>query len=208
MHSTLPRTGILVLGLVIGLALAGCESGPQKTLSQAAKALDDKDSAAFLARFDMKAFAAHEMMNLREDSDLFSGLDAIGGFLGITPEVDRVVRDVMNLENTLTRTFTRTAGSGELVNQCSRATTPDCPWVPSALRKAQVRELDQQAAIARVTTPASMTSWIALRRDGEEWRVVGKAILEETAEHYARDETPLPEREGRTNSPRPGAPGR
>lgn len=188
MTTTLARILRPLLVLALALALAACRDGAEKALEQTAKALEEHDSAAFLAQVDMTAMAANELSNLEESNGIIQGLDVLGNILGLGSRVGDVLRESVDMENRLTRSFRRTVGSGELVNQCRRAQTPDCPWVPESLRAAQVKKLDEQAAIARVTTPAGLTSWIALRRQGEAWRVVGKAVLEETAAAYARGE--------------------
>ena len=86
--------------------------------------------------------------------------------------------------------FERGVASGQLIIQCGDATTPDCPWYPEALRNARVVELNENAAIASVTTPAGLTSWLALDRRGEDWQVTGRAVLEKTAEEIARKNAP------------------
>ncbi|MDE7370156.1 MAG: hypothetical protein K2N07_00120, partial [Desulfovibrio sp.] len=50
---------------------------------------------------------------------------------------------------------------------------------------ATVVELGEDAAIAKVTTPARLTSWLALRKVGGRWLVVGRAAMEQTARQYA-----------------------
>ena len=47
-------------------------------------------------------------------------------------------------------------------------------------------ELGPDAAVASVTTPAGMTSWLALRKQGETWRVVGRAVMENMARAFAQ----------------------
>ena len=69
---------------------------------------------------------------------------------------------------------------------CRKAERPDCPWVPESLRNAKVVELGPDAAVASVTTPAGMTSWLALRKQGETWRVVGRAVMENMARAFAQ----------------------
>ena len=106
-------------------------------------------------------------------------------------------------------------GTGELVAQCTRSQSPDCPWEPQALKKAEVKELGTDAAIARVTTPANMTSWLALRKVGEKWLIVGKAVLEDQAAKFAtntkpilsntRDAAPAPQTPATPKQPEPKA---
>ena len=180
--------------LCLALALAACEgAGPKSALDAASKALQAKDSTAFLAQIDMKSYAAHEMANLKQDHQLLNRLDSLGGMLGLGSELDELLGQVLDLENRTVKTMTRTVSSGELVNMCAKAQTPDCPWVPEALAKAEVRSLSETEAVAKVTTPANMTSWIALRKAGKDWKIVGKAVLEADAAGFARDSQPLPQ---------------
>ncbi|HZF61713.1 MAG TPA: hypothetical protein VEZ52_08845, partial [Desulfovibrio sp.] len=55
---------------------------------------------------------------------------------------------------------------------------------------AKITELGADAAVAQVTTPARMTSWLALRKVGEKWLVVGQAVMESTAREYALQKAP------------------
>lgn len=182
-------TGVLCLTVL----LAACQTGgPKKTLEDTANALTKRDSGAFLAQIDSRSYAAHEFVNLKASNELLNGLDTFGQMLGLGSQVNDLLNTVIDLEGRNTKTFTRTVATGELVNQCTKAQTPDCPWVPDALNKAEVKELGPDAAIAKLTTPANMTSWIALRKEGEKWRIVGKAVLEEMATKFANDAKPLP----------------
>ena len=183
-----------------GLLSACFTSGPQSALNGMADAMQAHDSAAFLAYVDMKAFAANAIKSLTREDKALSTLDRLGRTLGLGGMED-LLGSVMDMERDLTERFTRGVSTGELEAGCRRAETPDCPWVPQALRHAQVTELDSVAAVARVTTPARMSSWLALRKEGERWRVVGHAALEGAAREYAqRRDIPPP--------PRPKAPAR
>ena len=180
--------------LCLALALSACEgAGPKSALDAASKALQAKDSQAFLALVDMKSYAAHEMVNLKQDHKLLNRLDSIGGMLGLGSELNELLDQIMDLENRTVKTLNRTVSSGELANMCTKAQTPDCPWVPESLAKAEVKSLSETEAVARVTTPANMTSWIALRKADKDWKIVGKAVLEEDAARFARDSQPLPQ---------------
>ena len=104
------RKNIVSLIIVLGLALllAACQtSGPQKTLNDAAKALTDKNSQAFMAQFDMDAFASHELVNLKEDNSLLNFAGDLGTLFGIGNEMDRWLESAMDLKSQYTRTFTR-----------------------------------------------------------------------------------------------------
>ena len=90
------------------------------------------------------------------------------------------------MEDKLRKSLTRGVSTGELMAHCRKAERPDCPWVPESLRNARVVELGPDAAVASVTTPAGMTSWLALRKQGENWRVVGRAVMENMARAFAQ----------------------
>ena len=81
-----------------------------------------------------------------------------------------VDRSIVDVEARLQGHFNRGVSTGELMAQCREAQTPDCPWVPESLADAKVTEIGPNAAVAQVTTPARMTSWLALRKVGEKWR--------------------------------------
>lgn len=166
--------------------LAAClGQGPENTLNKAADALERNDSAAFMAQLDMSAFAASQIKNLTREDNALRSLDSLGRMLGLGGMED-LIGSVFNMEKRLQEEFVRGVSSGELPAACRKATTPDCPWVPESLRKASVIKLDDSAAVARVSTPEKITSWLALRRKGDAWLVVGQAPLEETARAHAR----------------------
>lgn len=170
--------------LFAGLLTACISSGPQKTLKDMAEALKKNDSAAFLAQVDLKSYAANEVKNMtREDAPL-GLLDSLGRSLGIGG-VDQLIGSIVDMEARLQGHFNRGVSTGELMAQCREAQTPDCPWVPESLGNARVTEIGPDAAVAQVTTPARMTSWLALRKVGEKWQVVGQAVMESTARQYA-----------------------
>ncbi|MCD7984230.1 MAG: hypothetical protein LUG19_08265 [Desulfovibrio sp.] len=181
-----PSSLLLVAALLTALLTACFASGPQKTLNRLAEALDKNDSAAFLAQLDMKTFAANQIKNLTREDQALSSLDSLGRMLGLGG-MDDLLGSVLNMENRLQGQYTRGVSTGEMMAQCREAQSPDCPWVPESLKQAQVIELSDTAAVARVTTPARMTSWLALRKKGDNWLVVGQAILENTAKAYAAD---------------------
>lgn len=173
-----------LLLLMAGLLTACISIGPQKTLKDMAEALKKNDSAAFLAQLDLKSYAANEVKNMtREDAPL-GLLDSLGRSLGLGG-VDQLIGSIVDMEARLQGHFNRGVSTGELMAQCREAQTPDCPWVPESLSNAKVTEIGPNAAVAQVTTPARMTSWLALRKVGEKWQVVGQAVMESTARQYA-----------------------
>ena len=193
------------ISLLVGtLLLAGClSSGPEKPLQEAATALAQKDSALFLAQIDMKRFAAAQINNLTQEDTALRTLDNVGKFLGLGG-MDELLGSVMNMQMRLEDQFTRTVSTGELEMQCRAATSPDCPWVAQSLRNALVKELNPDAAVARITTPTNISSWLALRKINNVWKIVGQAPLEKSAAGYAL-ETAAPEATQPDAPARPGA---
>ena len=167
------------------LSLAACmATGPQKTMNTLADALEKKDAALFLANVDSKQYAANEIRNRTAQSSSLSALDNMGRQLGLGGMED-LLGAVMDTEKEVRQTFTRGINTGELEAQCRSRTTADCPWVAAALRAAGIKQLSETAAVARVTTPAGITSWLALHKHGEAWLVVGKAPEEAQAARQA-----------------------
>ena len=176
--------GMLIPVLSAVLLTACMTSGPEKTLGEMADALSANDSAAFMANMDLKRFADNEISNMTQESRGLNMLDTLGRRFGIGG-VDKMLNSIVDVENDLRQHFQRGVSTGELMADCRQATTPDCPWVPESLRKAKVVKLNETAAVASVTTPAGMTSWLALQKRGESWQVVGQAVMEDTARKYA-----------------------
>lgn len=180
-RSLLPAALILLCGL-----LASClSSGPEKPLGAMADAMEKNDSAAFLAQMDMSLFAANEARNMTSENEALNMLDSLGQDLGLGG-MDQLLGSALNMEDKLRKSLTRGVSTGELMAHCRKAERPDCPWVPESLRNARVVELGPDAAVASVTTPAGMTSWLALRKQGENWRVVGRAVMEDMARAFAQ----------------------
>ena len=117
MNHILKKTLALAALFCLTLGLAGCQSGAGKTLEQAGTALKNKDSGAFLSQFDMQAYAAHEFANLKQSSQLLSGLDSMGKMLGLGSQVNDLINSIIDLQGRYTDTFTRTVASGELQDQ-------------------------------------------------------------------------------------------
>lgn len=179
------RPAGMLIPVLSAVLLAACmTSGPEKTLGEMADALSANDSAAFMANMDLKRFANNEISNMTQESRGLNMLDTLGRRLGIGG-VDKMLNSIVDVENDLRQHFQRGVSTGELMADCRQATTPDCPWVPESLRKAKVVKLNETAAVASVTTPAGMTSWLALQKRGESWQVVGQAVMEDTARKYA-----------------------
>lgn len=188
-----PARFLPLLGAVL---LAAClSSGPEKTLNTLAEALSGNDSKTFMEHVDFKAYAANEISNMTQENRLMGFADSLGRKLGIGG-MDRMLNSIVDVENELRQQFRRGVSTGEMVVDCTQATSPDCPWVPESLRKAKVKKLNDDAAVASVTTPAGMTSWLALQKRDDVWLVVGQAALEDTARKYALGTAPQPGQDG------------
>jgi hypothetical protein len=174
------------LPAVCGLLLAGCiGSGPGKALHDVASSLERKDSTAFLAKMDAGRYAAAFLDNLTQGNPALKALDsAAGKLLGMG--VADMVNSLAPMEEQLVGDFKRRVATGELVNECSRASSTGCPWVPASLRGAKIKELGPEAAVAHVTVPGNIATWIAMAKIGGEWKIVGLSPQEEFATRYAK----------------------
>lgn len=179
---------IFLTGLAV-LLLACTASGPQKALNDLAKAMEDNNPQAFLDQIDMAAYADNYLKTMTHNDEALSSLNALGKMLGIGG-IDQLIGSVVDIKAKLRDRLVRGVASGELMVECRDATTPDCPWVPKSLREATVVDINPEAAIAKVTTPARLTCWLALRKRGEKWLVVGQAVLESDAKALAMGAAP------------------
>lgn len=171
--------------LILAALVAACvSSGPQKALNGMAEALKKNDSAAFLAGIDIKSFANNDIKNLTREEAPLGLLDSLGRSLGIGG-MDELLGSIVDMEARVSNHFNRGVSTGELMAQCRQADTPNCPWVPESLNDAKVIEIGSDAAVAQITTPARITSWLALRKIDGKWLVVGQAVMESTARQYA-----------------------
>lgn len=174
-----------IAACAMALLLACTASGPKKALDDIAKSMEDNNSQAFLAQIDMPAYAANFVKSMTANNEALNSLNVFGQMLGLG-NIDQLIDSVVDVRARLADEFNRGVASGELMAQCRDATTPDCPWVPQSLRQAEVKELGQDAAIAKVTTPARLTCWLALRKNNGKWQIVGRAVLEDEAAAMAR----------------------
>lgn len=167
------------------LALAACaQSGPRETIDLMAKALEENNPQAFMAQIDMPLFTENYIKNFTNNDSALNSLSALGDMLGLG-SLDSLIGSIVDFRAHLERNFNRGITTGELMAQCKTAITPDCPWYPSSLREAKIVELGGGAAIAGVTTPARLSSWIALAKAEKGWRVVGAAAMENEARSMA-----------------------
>lgn len=185
MHKHCRSLLLATLALSCSLLASCLSSGPEKPLGAMADAMEKNDSATFLAQIDMPRFAANEARNMTNENEALNMLDSLGQDLGLGG-MDQLLGSALNMEDKLRKSLTRGVSTGELMAHCRKAERPDCPWVPESLRNAKVVELGPEAAVASVTTPAGMTSWLALRKQGENWRVVGRAVMENMARAFAQ----------------------
>ena len=185
MHKHCRSLLLATFALSCGLLASCLSSGPEKPLGAMADAMEKNDSATFLAQIDMPRFAANEARNMTNENEALNMLDSLGQDLGLGG-MDQLLGSALNMEDKLRKSLTRGVSTGELMAHCRKAERPDCPWVPESLRNAKVVELGPEAAVASVTTPAGMTSWLALRKQGENWRVVGRAVMENMARAFAQ----------------------
>ena len=176
-------------------------SSAKNTLNKVAEALDKNDISTFIDQFDIKACAVSEIKNVTESNEALSTLDHLGRTLGLGGMED-LIGNVFDVENSLRQNFRKKVSSGVLQNECSRQDKPGCPWVSKSLRNAETHTVSDTAAVARVKTPASVTTWIALRKKGKEWRIVGWADMEEVARSFAVRESLAPEEEKTKTSPK------
>ncbi len=175
-----------LLACCLACLLLACQSGgPKGAVDKLAEALEQNNTEAFLAQIDMDAYAANFLKTMTSQMGAFNALNSLGKMFGLG-NIDELVNSIVNVKARLSEQFTRGVASGELMAQCRAATTPDCPWEPESLRKAQIKEIDATAAIAKVTTPERLTCWLALHKFGNRWLVVGRAVLEADAKALAQ----------------------
>jgi hypothetical protein len=162
-------------------------------LHEVASSLERKDSVAFLAKIDAKRYAAAFMDNLTQGNPALKALDSAASKLFGMGVID-MVNSVASVEEQLGGDFKKRVSTGELVNECSQAASPSCPWVPASLRGAKIKELGSNAAVAHVTVPGNIATWISLAKIGEEWKIVGLSPQEEFAARYAEQQPAVPAR--------------
>lgn len=173
-----------VVALLVFLLGACMETGPRKTLNDMARAMEKNNGPAFLASFNMPLFAENYIRSMTRSDEALNSINTLGKLFGLG-SLDDLIGNVLDVESRLTEEYGGGVSTGKLKLACENASTADCPWVPASLRDAEIVELSPQAAIAKITTPIRITSWLALRKQGDKWMVVGQAPLESTASAYA-----------------------
>lgn len=193
----------IIYVLPLFFLLSCTTNGPQKTLDETAKAMENNNPQAFLANIDLQLFASNYLATMTENDQMLNILNSLGNTFGLGGIQD-IISSIVDVQADMKKNFTMGISTGELMAKCKVSETPDCPWVPASLREAQIIEIDKSAAIAKVTTPMKITSWLALRKIGEKWVIVGMAPLENQARSYAL-KAPAPTQQ---TSPQPGEPGK
>jgi len=187
------------------LLLTGCiGSGPGKALHEVALSLERKDSAAFLAMMDTKRYAAAYMDNLTQGNSALKALDTVTNKL-LGMGVADMVNSVASVEAQLVADFKKRVSTGELVNECTQTASTACPWVPASLRSARIKELSSDTALAQVTMPGNIATWIALTQIKGEWKIVGLSPQEEFAERFAKNPPSPPQSPSQQPSPPAGS---
>lgn len=169
----------------LAFLLSACmETGPQKTLNDLAQAMEKNNGSAFLSNINMPLFAENHIHNLARNDEALDFINTLGRMFGIG-SLDGFIGNVVEMQSRLAEEYGSGVSTGRLKRDCESASSPDCPWVPAALRDAEITELSPLAAIAKVVTPAGATSWLALNKQGDKWLVVGQADIESMARAYA-----------------------
>lgn len=163
----------------------GCsDNQPQSALDEMAEALERNEPARFLARLDLPLYAANYTASLMENDEALSALNSLSSMIGLG-SLDKLVGEAVDMRSRLEQRFSRGVSNGELMAQCREAKRADCPWIPQSLRDAKVIVVAKDAAVAAVTTPQKLTSWLALREEGDVWKVIGLAADENEARSFA-----------------------
>ena len=175
----------LFLAISAALLTACFVSGPQKTLSQLAQALQKKDVDAFLPLLDLQALASNDIKNLTQENHPLSVMDSLGREMGLG-SVEGLLGSLLgDRAGDLAKSFAEGVHSGVLEEQCRTSTNSRCPWVAASLEKAEVKEVGKNAAVAKVVTPAGGVSWLALQNRANGWVVVGRSGSEKMATAFA-----------------------
>ena len=167
------KTALCAIALLV--LIAGCQPdrGPQQTLlDSAADALENKDPQKFMACLDIQAYSVNQLKNLTKNDEVLNSLDKLGNTLGLGG-LNNIIGSIVDITGTVEQEMNQGVATGQMMAQCRTSITPDCI------------EVGPDAAIASVTTPANITSWLSLRKEGNAWKIVGRAPLENLARRYA-----------------------
>lgn len=164
--------------------LAACSTdGPRKPLDALASALESRNSAEFMSQLNWPAFRDNALQEIIRSDFTLNILNDMGELVGV--RMDRILDRVSDIGDELAQELQEGVATGDLTAHCRKTLNPNCPWVASSLRDARVVKLDDTAAVAQVTTPAAITSWLALARIAGHWQVVGQTPMEQSARQMA-----------------------
>ncbi len=171
---------------LLSLSLSACmPSEAEKPLVEMAEALKNRDAHGFLSQIDMPSYAQALMNNSTKANPALKRFEEMGKLFGIGG-LGNIFGSVAQTQKEETRRFQYGVSSGELIIACQHSARPGCPWVPDSLRNAKVKEITKDMAVAPVTTPSGITSWLALAKIQGVWKVVGQARLEADAAYHAQ----------------------
>ena len=172
--------------LLVAIFVACTRSGPEEALDRLAKAMENNNPAAFLSVIDLRAYSANYIKNMTSSAPALNSLNELGNLLGLG-SIDKLIGSLVDVQAQIKNEFEKGVATGELMAQCKQALTPDCPWYPESLRDAEVIDLGPDMAVARVTTPARISSWLAMRKINNVWQITGRAEMENRAIDIARN---------------------
>ena len=167
------------------LFLCACDgNGPKQALNNTAKALEAYNPQEFLQNFDLKLYTSNHIEALTQNDRALNMLNSFGNALGLGG-IDSLINSFMDVQEDIKNNFNMGVSTGELMADCREGDSPLCPWVPQSLRDATITEVGENGAIAKVTTPAKLTCWLALRKVANSWLIIGLAPLESQAREFA-----------------------
>ncbi len=171
--------------LLVSIFLVACTgSDAEVPLNKMADALADKNPTLFLEQMDMSRYATAQVHNQTNASEPLKALDAVGKMLGIGGLSD-LIGAVSDMERKENEYFTHGISTGELELMCKESKKTNCPWVATSLRNAELVEISDVAAVARITTPTNISTWLSLAKINNVWKVVGSSELQSVAKSYA-----------------------
>lgn len=187
-----------ILAIALAVFATGCGSGPQTTLDKVADALETKDGEAFSQVVDIaRCFEiGYKMEKTAFRNTMSQILKGITGSSSQTARMaDLVLPDVQRQKGA--EMFKELVNTGQILMLCQQSKKPDCPWVPDSLRKAEVKEVADNIAVAAVDTPNGLRQWVGLREVEGEWIVKVVAKTDVLAQELVSDKYLAAEAEAR-----------
>ena len=112
-NSWMRRAGLPLLA-ASALLFSGCfETGPQKTLTSLADALNKNDAGGFLSLVDSKRMAQCEMQNMIREDRALSMLDSLGNRLKLGGVQD-LLGQVIDVERELVKDYEKGVSTGSM----------------------------------------------------------------------------------------------